>query len=226
VRVREVDGAILYSVDGATRGEPALRVRESPSQPQRVLPHQMRMPHPSMGLSAAAQHAPAVDEASRAVSALAHSNFPAQRAQAFVNGVAHEPPPGASSLPSLPPGAAPQAPPPPFAGHCAHFAAAYPPPPAASACPAAGGSAPQLAAARLVGGAPRAPPPTAARFAFHAAAAAAAAAAAPGASAPPAFHDKLHESFHEKLQRVKHQLLVDPSLPVSSKWVSDVTAVS
>ena len=70
----------------------------------------------------------------------------------------------------------------------------------------------QLAAARLVGGTPRPPPPNATQFAFHAAAAA----AAPGASAPSAFHDKLHESFHEKLQRVKRQLLVDPNLPVSS----------
>ena len=163
-----------------------------------------------------------------AVSAWAHANlFEAQRAQgqALVNGVAQPPPPGARSLPSLPPGAAPNATPPPFAGHCAHFATAYPPPPAASACQAAGGITPQLAAARLAGGAPRPtpPPPTAAQIATHAARAAhaghAALGAGVGAGAPGSAKSPTitggQESFHAKLQRVRRQLLMEPSLPVS-----------
>ena len=70
----------------------------------------------------------------------------------------------------------------------------------------------------MVGGPRTAPPPTAAQaaaVAAHSAAHAArlAAAAAPGA-APPLPSTGRQESFHEKLQRVKRQLLMDPSLPV------------
>ena len=163
-----------------------------------------------------------------ALSAWAHANlFQGQRAQgqALVNGVAQPPAPGASSLPSLSPGGAPQGHPPPFAGRCAHFAATYPPPPAACACQAAGGSTPQMAAARLAGGAPRPapPPPTAAQIATHAAHAAHAAYAAlgggAGAGAPGSAESPTstggQESFHAKLQRVRRQLLMEPSLPVS-----------
>jgi hypothetical protein len=192
------------------------------------------MQQPSMAYTTtASQHAAASqaegDEARRALSAWAHANFlQARRAQgqALVNGVAQPLFPGASSLPSLPPGAAPQGPPPPFAGLCAHFAAAYPPPQAASACQAAGGSAPQLAAARLAGGAPRPTPtlPTPAQiaiaraahaaFAAHAALGAGTSAAAPGSAESPTSTGG-QQSFHAKLQRVRLQLLMEQSLPVS-----------
>jgi len=151
VRVREVDGVMLCSVDCGTRGEPALHVPEHLPHPRQISPHEMRMQHPSMGYAAASQHAAAaqhaaatqaaVDEASRAMSAWAQSNFPGQHAQVFVNGVAQQPPSaGASSLPSLPLGAPPQGPTPaaPFGRHCAHYAAAAYPPPAATVCHAAG----------------------------------------------------------------------------------------